>query len=177
VLLIDGEPDQQWSGLVRRELAGVAGPAAVRALIAGYAGSSWLERLGEDDDMCVMAIVDPAKLESEQLAMIGGRCSVLGWRASLIGRKLYAFPAGLGKERAAAFVADRIAGLAGAAPLRLAAGDTEHDRPMLAAADRAWAPAGSDLAQRSPDGITITRRPGHAAAAQITGDWLEACVS
>lgn len=177
VLLIDGQPDPQWSAHVRGRLAGIARAATVRALIAGLAGSPWLERLGEEDDLCVLAIVDPEKLESDQLAAIGDRCAGLGWQASLIGRKLYAFPAGLGKERAAVFVADRIAGQAGAAPRWLAAGDTEHDRLMLAAADRAWTPAGSDLAQRSPDGITITSLPGHAGAAQITREWLEACAS
>ncbi|HEX9031310.1 MAG TPA: hypothetical protein VF834_05655, partial [Streptosporangiaceae bacterium] len=81
----------------------------------------------------------------------------------------------LGKERAAAFVAERIAGQSGAMPRWLAAGDTEHDQPMLMAADVAWAPAGSDLAQQEPAGVRVTRLPGHAAAAQITREWLDAC--
>ncbi len=91
VLLIDGQPDPQWSAHVRGRLAGIARAATVRALLAGLAGSPWLERLGEEDDLCVLAIVDPEKLESDQLAAIGDRCAGLGWQASLIGRKLYAF--------------------------------------------------------------------------------------
>ena len=99
-------------------------------------------------------------------------------------------------------MAEQIAAEAGAPPLRLAAGDTEHDRLMLAGADRAWVPAGSELARSlaARAGIAsagtasaglasaglasaglararITRQPGHAAAAQITSEWLAACLS
>ncbi|HEX9034737.1 MAG TPA: hypothetical protein VF834_23070, partial [Streptosporangiaceae bacterium] len=141
VVLVDGVPDPDWSERIARKLAGVAPAAAVRALLAGFAGSPWLERLGEDDELCCVAIVDRGKLCSGDLDAIAAGCRDLGWRASLIGRKLYVFPAGLGKERAAAFVAERIAGQSGAMPRWLAAGDTEHDQPMLMAADVAWAPA------------------------------------
>ncbi len=154
--------------------AGTA-PAGTRPAGTGPSGASWLERMGDEDDMCCLAIVDPARLGPEQFAAVAGRCVDLGWRASLVGRKLYAFPAGFGKEHAAAFVAGKVAERAGAAPLRLAAGDTEHDRPMLAGADLAWVPAGSELAAAWPDrgrAVTVTRRPGHAAAAQITREWL-----
>jgi hypothetical protein len=114
------------------------------------------------------------------LAVLAGRCAELGWQASLIGRKLYAFPDGFGKHHAAEYVAGQIAREAGSAPLRLAAGDTEHDRQMLADADLAWVPAGSELAGHSsvPDGrVTVTRQPGHAAAAQITRAWLDTCLT
>ncbi len=47
---------------------------------------------------------------------------------------------------------------------------------MLADADLAWVPAGSELASASPDpAFVITRQPGHAAAAQITSEWLRHC--
>jgi hypothetical protein len=177
VVLVDGVPDPEWSERIRRELTEAAPAAAVRALLAGFAGSPWLERLGEDDEFCCVAIVDREKLDAARFDAISARCQDLGWRASLVGRKLYIFPAGFGKKRAAAFVAERIAGRAGAMPRWLAAGDTEHDLPMLLAADRAWVPAGSDLARRDLAGIQVTRLPGHAAAAQITSEWLAACRS
>lgn len=176
VVLVDGRPDPDWFARVREGLAGAASAPVVRALLAGFAGAPWLERLGEEDELCCLAIVNPQKLEADQLAAIGASCQDLGWRASVIGRKLYVFPASLGKERAATFVAERVAADASASPRRLAAGDTEHDRPMLMAADLAWAPAGSDLAQGDPGGIRITRLPGHSAAAQITREWLEYCL-
>jgi hypothetical protein len=132
-------------------------------------------RMGDSDDMCCMAIVDLALFGADEYAAIAHRCRELGWEASLVGRKLYAFPAGFGKEHAAAHVAQRVAALAGAAPRRLAAGDTEHDRRMLADADLAWVPAGSELAAAGGPDLVITRQPGHAAAAQITRAWLQYC--
>jgi hypothetical protein len=180
VVLVDGVPDPQWAARTRQQLRQAAPAAQVRALLDG---SPWLVRMGDEDDMCALAIVDESLLAPDQLAAIADRCAALGWAASLIGRKLYAFPAGFGKEHAASYVASKVAGETGAAPLRLAAGDTEHDRAMLAGADQAWIPAGSELARSVAGGGTgttrarITRRPGHAAAAQITREWLEACLS
>ena len=180
VVLVDGAPDPRWAARIRRLLARAAPAARVRPL---FAGAPWLARMGDEDEMCVLAIIDESLLKPEELGTIAGRCAELGWEASLIGRKLYAFPAGFGKEHAAAYVAEQVAADTGAAPLRLAAGDTEHDRLMLAEADQAWVPAGSELA-RSVAGrgagmgrARITRQPGHAAAAQITGDWLATCLS
>jgi len=201
VVLVDGEPDPEWMARIAG-LVGRAAPAAeVRAVLAGAGGSSagsawagvggggaglaavggsawpaWLQRIGDEDDLCCLAIVEPGLLPPGELAAIAGQCMALGWEASLIGRKLYAFPAGFGKEHAAAFVAKKVAAAAGAEPLRLAAGDTEHDRLMLVDADRAWVPAGSELAACAPGEFVVTSQPGHAAAAQITQDWLNACV-
>ena len=144
VVLVDGAPDPQWAARIRQLLASAAPAALVRALLHG---APWLARMGDEDEMCVLAIAGESLLAPEELAVIADRCAELGWEASLIGRKLYAFPAGFGKEHAAAHVAEKVAREAGATPLRLAAGDTEHDRLMLADADQAWVPAGSELAR------------------------------
>ena len=182
VVLIDGEPDRSWTARIDKVMAAAAPAAVVRTVLAGPSGAGdqpareWLNRMGDADDMCCLAIVDLDLLTGDGLAAVAGRCAELGWEASLIGRKLYAFPAGFGKEHAAAYVAERISALTGGMPVRLAAGDTEHDRRMLADADRAWVPAGSELAQSAAgSGFAITREPGHAAAAQITADWLALC--
>jgi hypothetical protein len=207
VVLVDGAPDPAWAARIADLVSRAAPAAEVRAVLTGSRGGCsgsaatigpagdsagtcgdpggtggtggppWLQRMGDEDDMCCLAIVDPALLPPGQLAEIADRCLELGWEASLVGRKLYAFPAGFGKEHAAAFVAEKVAAQAGAAPLRLAAGDTEHDRLMLADAEQAWVPAGSDLAA-SPDGkFVVTSNPGHAAAAQITQAWLDTCAA
>jgi len=181
VVLVDGKPDRQWAGHIQRELAAVAPAGDVQAVLGGYSGEPWLERLGEPDDMCCVAIVDPAGPPADQLAEIEQGCSGKGWRASLIGRKLYVFPAAFGKEHAVAYIAEQMAAFGGQVPRRLAAGDTEHDRAMLEAADVGWVPAGSDLAgsdlaARVDAGrIRVTRLPGHAAAAQVTREWLAEC--
>jgi len=177
VVLIDGVPDTGWEARVKRLLAAAASADVVRGVLAGSSRPApWLVRMGDSDDMCCMAIVDLALLGHEEYPAIADRCRELGWEASLVGRKLYAFPAGFGKEHAAAYLAERVAALAGAAPHRLAAGDTEHDRLMLADADLAWVPAGSELAVAWPDPFfVITDQPGHAAAAQITSEWLRYC--
>jgi hydroxymethylpyrimidine pyrophosphatase-like HAD family hydrolase len=174
LLLVDGKPDLEWSRRIHRIVAAVAPAADIRAILHGLEGAPWLERLGEPDDMCVLAIVDRKALEPGQFALLADDCQQRGWRASLIGRKLYVFPAGFGKEAAASFVAERLGADCGVAPLRLAAGDTEHDRPMLEAADIAWVPAGSDLASAPAGRFRVTSQPGHAAAAQITREWLQA---
>jgi hydroxymethylpyrimidine pyrophosphatase-like HAD family hydrolase len=174
IILADGRPDLEWAAAVRRDIAAAAPAEQVRAVFEHHDDSGWLERMGEPDDMCCMAVVDPARLPAEQFARISASCENLGWQASLTGRKMYAFPDGIGKERAAAFVARRVAATVGVAPLRLAAGDTEHDREMLEAADRAWVPAGSELAASCDGRFRVTRLPGHSAAAQITREWLEA---
>ena len=191
VVLVDGVPDQNWATRTKRLLAAVAPAAEVRAVLAGRdsrgrpdagpgsaSGPAWLLRMGDDDELCCLAIVDLAFFGPGEFGPLARRCGELGWEASLIGRKLYAFPVGFGKEHAALYVAELMAAHAGAAPLRLAAGDTEHDRRMLAGADVAWVPAGSELAALpSPAGgeFTVTRQPGHAAAAQITSEWLGHC--
>src|SRR5260221_13688044 len=189
-VLVEGERDPDRAARVGGLVSRAAPAAEVRAVQTGsrvgsgrsagtssLAGPPWLQRMGDEDDMCCLAIVDPALPAPEQLAEIAGRSLELGWVATLVGRKLYAFPAGFGKERAATFVAEKVAKEAGAAPRRLAAGDTEHDRLMLADADLAWVPAGSDLAACADGEFTVTSQPGHAAAAQITQGWLDACAA
>jgi hypothetical protein len=186
VILIDGVPEPRWEARTKRLLAAAAPAEAVRGVLAGSAwlggsegaaetGPPWLVRMGDADDMCCLAIVDLALFDPDEFTAIADRCRQLGWQASLVGRKLYAFPLGFGKEHAAAHVAARVAALAGTGTRRLAAGDTEHDRRMLADADHAWVPAGSELAKAPDPEFVITRQPGHAAAAQITGEWLQYC--
>jgi hypothetical protein len=185
VVLVDGTADPRWAARTGRLVSRAAPAAQVRAVLAcghgghGRAGGPpWLVRMGDPDDMCCLAIVDPALIDAEQFAAVASRCHDLGWEASLVGRKLYAFPAGFGKEHAAAFVADMVARETGGEPRRLAAGDTEYDRLMLADAAVAWVPARSELAAARRDGqFTVTDEPGHAAAAQITREWLDACSS
>lgn len=187
VVLVDGAVDMSWAARTEKLLTAAAPAAAVRAALAGPSRPAaglgrdqprWLIRMGDTDDMCCMAIVDLDLFSADEFAAVARRYGDLGWDASLTGRKLYAFPAGFGKEHAATYVAERVSALAGAAPVRLAAGDTEHDRGMLADADHAWVPAGSELAasaSASGGEFLVTRQPGHAAAAKITAGWLEHC--
>ena len=181
VVLVDGAADPQWAARTRRLVSRAAPAAQVRAVLAGssaVAGSvaPWLVRMGDSDDMCCLAIVDPALMGAERVSDVVSRCHDLGWEASLVGRKLYAFPAGLGKEHAAAFVAGKVARETGVVPRRFAAGDTEHDRLMLADADVAWVPAGCELAAaRRARQFKVTEQPGHAAAAQIAREWVREC--
>ena len=191
IVLTDGVPDARWAARTARLLADAAPASQVRPVLAGtrtgagIARPPWLLGTGEPDEMRCLAIVDRALLPAGELDAIAARCAELGWQASLTGRKLYAFPRGFGKEHAAAFVAERVEAETGVVPSRLAAGDSDHDLAMLAAAGRAWVPAGSELAFMLTRGhgdragrladVIITNEPGHAAAAQITGDWLEFC--
>jgi len=46
---------------------------------------------------------------------------------------------------------------------------------MLADADLAWVPSGSELAEAPDSKFVITGQAGHAAAAEITSEWLSYC--
>ena len=88
-----------------------------------------------------------------------------GWRVSVQGRKIYAVPQPLTKERAMLAIADRIG-----ARRVLAAGDGALDAGFLAAADAGIRPPHGELAEldwKHPS-VVIGDRPGVLAADDIT---------
>ena len=168
VVLVDGEPDRDWSQVVASRLTG-SPPAAVRDLLAAWAGQPWLLRVRDADDLFLVAAVED--LGPDDLAEVAEACTGHGWRAVHQGRKLYLLPGGLDKAAAVAHVVEQV----GPGSLLYAAGDTLLDWAMLCAADRGWVPAGSELdrLQRTADHVTRTAEPGLAAAEQLVTDWLE----
>ena len=72
VVLVDGTPDPRWAARISQLLARAAPAARVRALMHG---APWLARMGDVDEMCVLAITGEPLLGAEQLADVADRCA------------------------------------------------------------------------------------------------------
>lgn len=174
-VLVDGRPDLDWATSVASRLKSVSSPvAALREVFDGYSGREWLLRLRDADDVFLVAAVDADLLSADELAHVASACDGHGWRALHQGRKLYVLPHALDKAAAVAHVAERVAADTGSPVDLLAAGDTLLDWPMLCAAERAWVPAGSELARlgRSAPHVRRTAEAGLAAGEEIVAAWL-----
>ena len=155
-VVLDGEvPDAEWAGRVKAALADAMPlDEAVAVLTDACPGA----RIREAEGLFCYAVGEPAALADAALSLADS-----GWRPERQGRKLYLLPPDLGKAQAVAYVA----GLVGADRV-LAAGDSLLDEAMVVGADRGWVPAASPLAAAPlPPSVTVTREPGHAAAAEI----------
>ena len=175
-ILVDGKPDLEWAASVTSRLKGVSSPvAALREVFDGYRDREWLLRLRDADDVFLVAAVDADLLHADELAHVRRACDGHGWRALHQGRKLYVLPHALDKAAAVEHVAERVGSDSGLPVDLLAAGDTLLDWPMLCAAERAWVPAGSELARlaRSAPNVLRTAEAGLAAGEEIVTAWLE----
>ena len=176
VVLDRGEPDRAWSRGVAEKLGVDSAPVTVlQEMLQGYGDREWLLRVRDADDVFLVAAVDADLLHDDELADVTADCGSLGWRAVHQGRKLYLLPNALDKAAAVREVAERVADELGERPLLLAAGDTQLDSGMLAAAAHGWFPAGSELDRLgySAPHVSRTTEPGLAASEQIVSAWLE----
>jgi hypothetical protein len=169
VLLVDGLPDLDWAGEVRRRIADSAVPLEeVRGYLSGRHDEPWLQRLHVAEDLFCYALVEREALPAGVLEEIQDWTAHRGWVTSLQGRKLYAVPRSLDKATAVQEVARRI----GAARV-VAAGDSLLDRAMLAEADAGIRPGHGELATQGwsvPHVVTLAET-GVAAGERIV-DWL-----
>lgn len=177
VILLDGQPDAEWTAQVARRLAQDSAPVTeLREVLQGYADREWLLRLRDADDVFLVAAVDAGLLGVDELASVSTSCGALGWRTVHQGRKLYLLPNGLDKAAAVQRVMELVTLDQGRGePLLLAAGDTGLDRGMLELASHGWFPAGSELDRLgyAAPGVTRTRGQGLSASEQIVQAWLE----
>ena len=176
VILVDGEPDLDWSRGVAQRLGLDSAPvAALQAALQGFDDREWLLRVRDADDVFLVAAVDGDLLHGAELEEVTASCGSLGWRAVHQGRKRYLLPNALDKAAAVREVARRVAEERGGHPVVLAAGDTELDRGMLETAAHGWFPAGSELDRLgySVPHVTRTADAGLAASEQILAAWLE----
>lgn len=169
VVLVDDVPDPEWQRRIRRTSRRVASCDVAHLLLAALSDEPWIVRVARADDIFSYAIVDPLRVNHEQLAVLASKCAEIGWRSTLEGRKLYVLPADLSKSAAVAYILERI----DSDHYHLAAGDSLLDRAMVCSAAQAWVPAGSPLAEATdlPPTVQITPRPGHEAAAHIVAGW------
>ncbi|ROP66702.1 HAD family hydrolase [Curtobacterium sp. PhB115] len=165
VLLHDDRPDDAWTASLRAEIDATSAPlAAAEELFLAQLPTAALLRNHRAEDLFVYAVVDRAALPDDALADLAAALGALGWTVSLQGRKLYAVPVAIRKERALAAVAERVG-----ATLTVAAGDSLLDRDMLAAADVAIRPAHGELhaAGWTAPNLLVTQASGVMAGQEI----------
>jgi hydroxymethylpyrimidine pyrophosphatase-like HAD family hydrolase len=167
VVLHDGEPDAAWTETLRSEMATVSAPLpeVERRFATGLPAGAVL-RTRRAEDVFVYAIVERSELPEAAVEAFAAELADLGWRVSVQGRKLYAVPVPIRKERALAAVAERIG-----ATRSIAAGDSLLDREMLEWADVAIRPAHGELhavGWTAPN-LVVTRAQGVLAGEEIIG--------
>lgn len=141
VILHDGVPDSAWIGRLRAELdTESAALPDVERLFTTLLPSAAVLRTRIAESVFVYAIVDRAALPDADLAAFTRAVEALGWTVSLQGRKLYAVPVPIRKERALAEVAERTG-----VDRTVAAGDSLLDREMLLWADLGIRPRHGEL--------------------------------
>lgn len=167
VVLHDGEPDADWTAALRTEMTAVSAPLPeVEERFATGLPPGAVLRTRRAEDLFVYAIVDRAELPDAAVEAFAADLASLGWRVSVQGRKLYAVPVPIRKERALAAVAELIG-----ATRTIAAGDSLLDREMLAWADVAIRPAHGELhavGWTAPN-LRVTSAQGVLAGEELIG--------
>lgn len=172
-ILINGRPDEQWHRSTASAIADCdAGLVEVRAELKRRTQGDWALKRRVGDDLFCYLVVEPTEMPDDFIESWTSWCSDRGWRVSVQGRKIYAIPNPLTKERAMLAVARRTA-----AQQVVAAGDGALDAGFLAAADAGIRPPHGELAALGWQypGVEISPRPGVLAADDIT-TWFAARV-
>ena len=168
-ILIDGEPDADWHRLTAAAIGEYdTDLTEVKRELKRISSDEWTLKRRVGDDLFCYIVVEPTRMPDDFAESWSTWCGDRGWRVSVQGRKIYAIPQALTKERAMAAVADRVG-----AHRVLAAGDGALDAGFLAAADAAIRPPHGELAASNwqHPGVEVSGRPGVLAAEDIT-DWF-----
>jgi hypothetical protein len=160
VLIVGGVRDQIWDRRVAADLRAVA-PASV---VARMVDAPWARTIRQVEDL-FLYLVAPSRedIPADWLAEVGLWCAARGWSVSVQGRKVYLVPQPLDKGSAALRVAATLGG-----PL-LAAGDSQLDAALLAAAAFAIRPAHGELHDLGDFsvGVQVTASSGVRASEEI----------
>jgi hydroxymethylpyrimidine pyrophosphatase-like HAD family hydrolase len=146
-ILRDGIDDPTWHAVIdndRKEAASITEvQAALDALFGEAHPEGWLERWRDCESMFLYGICDldrtPEGVESAAQTAL----EPLGWRVWFHGRKLYALPQCITKERATEYLREQ---LGYRHEQTVGAGDSEMDRGLVEWAAQGWVPARSELA-------------------------------
>lgn len=170
VLLVDGEPDRDWTRHVHRELAGAFPLDDVWDQVGHVCHPEFTVKLRNAGGLFCYAVIRPSRLPSGFVADVSGWAAERGWRTSLQGRKLYWVPEQLTKSAAVAEVAGRVG-----ADFVLAAGDSLLDVDLLLGADRGIHPRHGELYEQGWSAPTVicTESSGILAGEEIV-HWFAA---
>src|SRR5664279_4505883 len=164
VVLVDGEPDRDWSRRIERTLAAGFPLEGVWQQIGHVCHPEFTLKLRNAADLFCYAVVRPNRLPSGFVDDVSGWAAERGWRISLQGRKLYWVPEQLTKSAAVAEVAARAG-----CEVVLAAGDSLLDVDLLLAADRGIHPLHGELYEQgwSAPTVACTQSTGTRAGEEI----------
>ena len=152
-ILVDGLPDQGWHRSMSAAIAACGATLSeVKLELKSRSQDDWAINRRVGDDLFCYLVVDPLLLPDDFVESWTSWCQDRGWRVSVQGRKIYAVPQPLTKERAMLAIADRIG-----ARRVLAAGDGALDAGFLAAADAGMRPPHGELAEL--DHLVYSRTP------------------
>ena len=170
-ILVDGRPDEAWHRSTASAIAACdATLADVKHELRARSQDDWAIKRRVGDELFCYIVVDLRHLPDDFIESWTQWCNDRGWRVSVQGRKIYAIPEPLSKERAMTAVARRI----GASHV-VAAGDGALDSGFLIAADAGMRPPHGELAAlgwQHPT-VRVAERVGVLAADDITAWFAE----
>jgi hypothetical protein len=141
-ILVDGIPDDNWyrSTVAAARKSGTS-LAEVKHELKSRSAGEWATKHRSGDGLFCYLVVDQHRLPNDFLDSWTSWCTERGWHVSVEGRKIYALPQSLTKERAMLEVAARVS-----ATRIFAAGDGALDAGFLVAATAAIRPPHGQLA-------------------------------
>jgi hydroxymethylpyrimidine pyrophosphatase-like HAD family hydrolase len=147
-VLQNGVDDPVWKELMDAERAQAATPEEAQAALDAVFGPAgdrhWILRWCDCEATFIYAICDLERVPAGTEAAAQAALSPLGWRAWLHGKKLYALPQCVTKERAAEYLREL---LGHEHAETVGAGDSEMDRGLVEWAAQGWVPANSELSR------------------------------
>ncbi len=169
-ILVNGEPDREWSTKIETEILEQCAPAErILSAIASVGNGDWLLRQRQADGLFYYFIVDEDKLPYKELDAIVAYAFEEGWTLTPQGKKMYLIPNPVRKERALAHVLAQLED-----SFLVTSGDSYLDKNMLKMADQAYIPSQSQLATQRGDvrGVIVTDEPGIFSSEQLLLDVL-----
>lgn len=170
-ILVDGRPDANWHRSTASAIAACGATLAeVKHELRVRSQDDWAIKRRVGDELFCYIVVDLATLPADFIESWTAWCADRDWRVSVQGRKIYAIPLPLSKERAMTAVARRIG-----AQRVVAAGDGSLDAGFLTAADAGIRPPHGELDAinwQHPN-VRIAAHAGVLAADDITNWFAE----
>ncbi|WP_138754388.1 HAD family hydrolase [Paenibacillus sinopodophylli] len=140
-VLLNGEVDQEWQGVVREAVKQhCADHTEIASLFARISSEHWVKSNDLCDEMFYSIVVERDRLPHAELEALRQQLAPLGWSYSLQGRKIYLVPEKVSKGAAIQYVKDKLG-----SSYVYAAGDSLLDESLLLAADYALSPSHGEL--------------------------------
>jgi hydroxymethylpyrimidine pyrophosphatase-like HAD family hydrolase len=162
-ILIDGNIDQEWEQQTRRDMAALgASSDSVRSYINLHANNLFRAPLRKSDEFVEYGVLKNPKLSPNDLDQLYGMDRVLvtvGWKLHVQGRKVYAVPSCITKQRALEYLSNKIE-----LPILACAGDSNMDKKFVHMGSFSFVPAHGEIADSD---VQVTPSSGPDACTEI----------